>query len=188
MGILKKSADLVYTFRFLKLLVTPFDKTKAFELGLIDDKGKKLKKSETSAEKDALTPFIRMVFNIKKLIPAGKIGSYASALYLLKETFGLTNTSVDKIIVESGIDPSSLLAEQTAWFMLEDKQLSPGTYRINHTKAINATCEEVVNRHDKVRILDDSYPIGDIRGIDIYEAIHINTMQKIYVSSMELIK
>jgi hypothetical protein len=64
MGILKKSADLVYTFRFLKLLVTPFDKTKAFELGLIDDKGKKLKKSETSAEKDALTPFIRMVFNI----------------------------------------------------------------------------------------------------------------------------
>jgi hypothetical protein len=188
MGILKKSADLVYTFRFLKLLVTPFDKTTAFELGLIDDKGKKLKRAESSEEKDAMTPFMRMVFNIKKLIPAGKIGSYASALYLLKETFALSDNSIDKIIVESGTDPTSLLNEQTSWFMLENKQLSPGTYRINYPKAINSTCEEVVKFNDKVRILDDSYPIGDIRGIDIYEAVHINTMQKIYISSMELIK
>ena len=36
MGFIKKAGDLVYTFRFLALLVTPFEKTKAFELGLID--------------------------------------------------------------------------------------------------------------------------------------------------------
>ena len=40
MSILKRAADLVYTFRFLKLLVTPFNKTKAFELGIIDENGK----------------------------------------------------------------------------------------------------------------------------------------------------
>ena len=44
MGILKSAADLVYTLRFLKLLTTPFEKTKAYELGIIDDKGKELKK------------------------------------------------------------------------------------------------------------------------------------------------
>ena len=37
--------DAVIAYRVLKLLVTPFDKTKAFELGIIDDKGKVLKKS-----------------------------------------------------------------------------------------------------------------------------------------------
>ena len=37
--------DAVIAYRVLKLLVTPFDKTKAFELGIIDDKGKVLIKS-----------------------------------------------------------------------------------------------------------------------------------------------
>ena len=37
--------DAVIAYRVLKLLVTPFNKTKAFELGIIDDKGKVLKKS-----------------------------------------------------------------------------------------------------------------------------------------------
>ena len=40
MGLLKSAGDLVYTFRFLALLVTPFNKTKAFEKGIIDEKGK----------------------------------------------------------------------------------------------------------------------------------------------------
>ena len=36
--------DALIAYRVLKLLVTPFNKTKAFELGIIDDKGKVLKK------------------------------------------------------------------------------------------------------------------------------------------------
>ena len=46
--------DSVITYRILKLLVTPFDKTKAFQLGIIDSKGKELKKMRqlnTVAEK-----------------------------------------------------------------------------------------------------------------------------------------
>ena len=48
MGIVKRAADLVYTFRFLKLLVTSFENTDAYKLGLIDNKGKKLKKPKTN--------------------------------------------------------------------------------------------------------------------------------------------
>ena len=44
MGLIKSAADLAYTFRFLALLVTPFNKTKAFEKGIIDENGKRLKK------------------------------------------------------------------------------------------------------------------------------------------------
>ena len=67
MGIIKRAGDLVYTFRFLKLLVTSFKDTKAFELGLIDEKGKKQKRPDSAEERDAYTPFHRLVFNIKKL-------------------------------------------------------------------------------------------------------------------------
>ena len=42
MGILKSAADLVYTIRFLKLLVTPFEKMGAFKAGIIDKDGKKI--------------------------------------------------------------------------------------------------------------------------------------------------
>ena len=45
MGMIKRAADLVYTFRFLTLLVTPFEKTEAFKLGILDKNGKKLKKA-----------------------------------------------------------------------------------------------------------------------------------------------
>ena len=37
--------DALIAYRVLKLLVTPFNRTKAFELGIIDAKGKVLKKS-----------------------------------------------------------------------------------------------------------------------------------------------
>ena len=104
MGIVKRAADLVYTFRFLKLLVTSFESTDAFKMGLIDAKGKKLRKAETPEEKNAYTPFHRLVYNIKKLIPGGKIGSYASALYLIKEHGKMSDQSVEKVIKELGLD------------------------------------------------------------------------------------
>ena len=40
-----RAIDALITFRFLKLLVTPFNKTKAYELGIIDERGKNLIKS-----------------------------------------------------------------------------------------------------------------------------------------------
>ena len=44
MSIITRTADLFYTFRFLKILTTPFEKTDAYKLGIIDDKGKRDKK------------------------------------------------------------------------------------------------------------------------------------------------
>ena len=43
MGIIKRAGDLVYTFRFLRLLTTPFEETEAFKRGIIDKDGKRLK-------------------------------------------------------------------------------------------------------------------------------------------------
>ena len=66
--------DGLIAYRVLKLLVTPFNKTKAFEFGIIDDKGKVLKKSKQikdPKERNSYTLLIRFVFNLKRLL--GKV-------------------------------------------------------------------------------------------------------------------
>jgi hypothetical protein len=186
MGILSRAGDLVYTLRFLRLLTTPFENTTAYEMGLIDDKGKVLKKASTPEEKSAHNAFHKLVFNIKKLIPGKRFGSYAAALYLLKEKYGVSN--FEKILKESGIDTLDFMAEDSEWFVLENKQLSPGVYRVNGDKVINDTCEEVVTKRDQVRIKEDSFPIGDVLGLDIYEVTHMRTGKEIYITAGELIR
>lgn len=181
MGLLKRAGDLVYTIRFLKLLVTNFEDTEAYKLGLIDEKGKRLKKSETSAEKNAYTPFHRLVFNIKKLIPMGKIGSYASALYLIKEQYGLSERQIEEALAKSGVDLVDILSEGAEWFVTNDGQLSPGSYKLAYDK------DELVNRKDFVRVASDCYPVSSIFGINIYEVTHVRTGQKLFVSSGELL-
>jgi len=40
--------DIFVAYKFIKILTTPFDKTDAYKLGLIDEKGKILKKCSKS--------------------------------------------------------------------------------------------------------------------------------------------
>jgi|TARA_Y100000114_G_scaffold139087_1_gene142711 hypothetical protein len=81
--------DLFLVYQFIKRLSTPFENTKAYELGLIDDKGKRLKKASTRDEKNAMTYYDRLIFNLKRLIAKAGIQSrfvtFAAALFLLKE-------------------------------------------------------------------------------------------------------
>ena len=195
MGMLQRAGDLIYTFRFLTLLVTPFEKTKAFELGIIDEDGKRIKsvKLDDREKKGAYTPFHRLVFNVKKLIakaPGGKssVASYAAALYLIKEKLDLSDTSIKKIIKQTGHNPFDFLNEDSQWFLLEDYMLSPGTYRLKYDKVVNSTIEELVKAKDQIRVLPESYPVGEIFGLHIYEAEHIHTKQKVYLTIEELIR
>ena len=43
--------DALIAYRILKLLVTPFNRTKAFKMGIIDDKGKVLIKAKQFKDK-----------------------------------------------------------------------------------------------------------------------------------------
>jgi len=93
MGIIAGIGNIYFVYQFLKKLVTPFNKTDAFKLGIIDETGKILKRRrdlETSEEKDAYNLSDTLIWNIKKLmgkIPGGKsrLASYAAALWLIKE-------------------------------------------------------------------------------------------------------
>lgn len=89
-----RGADLYFVFRFLRLLTMDFKSTSAYKLGIIDEKGKALKKSNeltTVDEKAAYTMLHRLVFKIRGLLEKVPILgrsillNYAAALYLLKE-------------------------------------------------------------------------------------------------------
>ena len=202
MGIMKSAADLVYTIRFLKMLVTPFNKLGAYKHGIIDKDGKKLVKPGDAWFDDAnnrrhygnhWTSFIRLVINLKKLmakVPGGKsiIARYGAALLLIKENGNLSDKQVNMIHEETGIDILDCLVEQTQWYMLEGKQLSQGLYRSKFDSVIT-TGEEVVNRGDKIRVVENkSLPVDSVLGIDIYEGIHINTGQRFLFSTGEIEK
>ena len=41
---------------------------------------------------------------------------------------------------------------------------------------------------DQVRIDEECFPVGDVFGVDIYEATHIKTNQNIFITASELIR
>lgn len=196
MGLVKRAADLAYTFRFIRMLVMDWKNWDAYKQGIIDENGKRQKdvKLDTDEKKSAYTPFIRLAANIKRLlsnVPGGgsKLGSFAAGLFLIKENFGLTDKNLKDILDKCNIDALDILDESnTSWFMLEDKQLAPGIYRVKEPKILNKNFEEWVTPKDQIRISEESYPVGDVFGLDIYEATHMNTNQKIYVTISEIYK
>jgi hypothetical protein len=89
---MSRFVDNVLAYRILSMLVKNFKDTQAYKLGLIDDKGKNIKKPQTSKEKDAYTYLHKLVFNMKKIInrlPGGesKLKSVVTALFLIKEYY-----------------------------------------------------------------------------------------------------
>lgn len=102
---MSKTVDLFFIYSFLKRLVTPFKESDAYKLGIIDEKGNKIKDPETNKEEDAYGYLDRLVFNIKKLIekvPGGKsrLGSYAAALYLIRESANPKENYTEEELIE----------------------------------------------------------------------------------------
>jgi hypothetical protein len=113
--------DNLIAFKILYMLVTPFEKTKAYTLGIIDKDGTPLKKTKdlkTSEEKDAYTQLDKLVFSLKRLlakVPGGssQFASLVAAYYLIKEN--VYKSSVDEVefnLVLSSIENGSRLIEE----------------------------------------------------------------------------
>jgi len=63
--------DNLIAFRILRLLTQPFEETDAFRLGIIDKKGRELKRMQdlhTDAELLAYTLLHRLVYRLKRII------------------------------------------------------------------------------------------------------------------------
>ena len=86
---MSRAIDLIITYRVVKMLVTPFNKFKAYDLGIIDEKGKVLRKFKEvkGSERKHYTMLHRFVFNLKRILQkvglGSRLGSFAVALALL---------------------------------------------------------------------------------------------------------
>ncbi len=194
MSLASRAGDLFYTFRFIKILTTPWKDTDAVKLGILDERGKRVKskKIQSPEEKDAYTTFHRLAYNIKRLTTnsAGQsqMGSYAAALLLLREHYKLSDDALHKITAKAEVDYADLIKESVnQWYVLENRQLAQGLYRLREDK-LDVDMNEVGYAKDKVRVHELSFPVDQVLGYDIYQVEHVNTKRWVYVSAGELIK
>ena len=105
---MKQLADLYIIYQLVRRLTTPFDKTPAYALGIIDAKGNVLrprKELTTTKEKAAWTWLDIVLNNIKRFmsrLPGGNSRwfTYFMALYLLREPVQKLRESVNKTDIE----------------------------------------------------------------------------------------
>lgn len=193
MSILSRAADLGYAFRFLKLLTTPWNKLKAYELGIVDENGKNLKKAKelkTKEEKSAYTIFHRLVFNIKRLlgkIPGGKstLASYAAALYLIKEHTGMSEEKIEEIITKVLDDNLETDLTENQWFIKGDT-LNPGIYCLTKNIVSMNTGEEIAKKNSKIKVNEHTEPYSSFLGNNIYKVQHVLTKQELYISNEDI--
>ena len=181
--------DGLIAYRVLKLLVTPFKKSKAFQLGIIDDKGKVLIKSKdlkTSFPADngkearkSYTLLIRFVFNLKRLL--GKVGvrgplgsSAAAAIAFFREQSGeqLSDNAAQDIEREVY---KYITSEGFEFDLSENygEPLTQGTYKVKHD-IYNDEGDVVININESIEFTNTE---DCIMGYDVfkYNGVYLTT-------------
>ena len=195
-----RAIDLFVTYRFVRLLTTPFEKTDAYKLGIIDENGNRIRQPNstkpavelaTIEQKNSYTVLHKLVFNIKKIfakVPGlrTKVGTYAAALFLLKDTFkehvedpDMFEKEFMKYLKENDIEFDESISEEVIGF---GEILPKGEYVLVND-ILNKEEEELsAKKGDKVIAFDDEAPIDTVLGVEIFPVIHDKTKEKIYVS------
>ena len=203
-----RAIDLFVTYRFIKLLVTPFEKQDAYKLGIIDKSGNRTrpppsaagvkqppKKLVSTEEKAAYTILHKLVFNIKKLfqkVPGlrTKLGTYAAALFLLKDTFKESVDDADifekefmKYLKEEGFEIDDSISEEIIGF---GEVLLKGEYVLVQDILNKEEEDLTAKKDDKVAVYDDTAPIDTVLGVEIFPVVHLKSKSVIYVGLEDL--
>ena len=198
-----RAVDLFVTYRFIKLLTTPFKKTDAYKLGIIDENGHRVMKQVTRSKKEPAVPLNndetknaytilhKLIFNIKKLfarVPGlrTKVGTYAAALFLLKDTFkehvedpDMFEKEFMKYLKENNIELDREISEEVIGF---GEVLPKGEYVLKNDILNKEEEELTAKKGDKVIAFADESPVDTILGVEIFPVVHMKTQEKIYVS------
>lgn len=193
-----RAIDLFVTYRFIKLLTTPFEKTDAFKMGIIDKDGNRTdKKLYKIDERNAYTVLHKLVFNIKKIfakVPGlrTKVGTYAAALFLLKDTFKehiedpqMFEKEFLNYLKENGMELDDSIVEEVT---LDNGKLSKGIYVLTQDIVTGGEDEDEIEAitGDEVEVFEDTPPSDTILGVDVFPVIHKKTKQKIFVSAEDI--
>ena len=113
------------------------------------------------------------------------MGTYAAALFLLKDTFkehvedpDMFEKEFMKYLKEQGYEIDDSISENVIGF---GEVLPKGEYTLVND-ILNKEEEELTAKSgDKVIAYEDEAPVDTILGIDIFPVIHIKSQEKIYV-------
>ena len=129
-------ADAVIVLRILKLLTTPIEKSDAYKYGIVDKNGKKIKKPETTKERDSYSILQRLAFKLQYALgkspdrTSKKLLSLAAAMAILREHSEEQIDSYSSDDIESLLDmyevDSEVIEEST---LLEHNLVSFRTFR-----------------------------------------------------------
>jgi len=192
-----RAIDLFVAYRFLRILTTPWNEQDAYQHGIIDDNGKLLRKAnelKTEEEKKSFTLLHRLVFNLKRIlnkIPLvrSKLGTYATALFLLKQSVITDDEEADMIettfknwLIDNGyVDPEELDEEVIGI----GEKLPKGKYKLSQDIFTDKS-EIQGNKGDVVVAFSDVSPTDEILGQSIFKVVHQKSKEEIYVSLEDL--
>ena len=167
--------DALIAYRLLKLLVTPFKKTKAYQMGIIDDKGKVLIKAKQFQKsfpsnkqqeaKKAYTLLIRFIFNLKRILGKvgirGPLGSAAAAAIAFFREQNDYNPIIEKQVYKH-------IKEQGFEFDISEnygEPISHGKYIVNKD-IYDLEGDIVINRGEVIDFKEDTQ---SIMGYDVFK-------------------
>ena len=167
--------DALIAYRLLKLLITPFKKTKAYQMGIIDDKGKVLIKAKQFQKsfpsnkqqeaKKAYTLLIRFIFNLKRILGKvgirGPLGSAAAAAIAFFREQNDYNPIIEKQVYKH-------IKEQGFEFDISEnygEPISHGKYIVNKD-IYDLEGDIVINRGEVIDFKEDVQPI---MGYDVFK-------------------
>ena len=187
---MSRAIDLLITYRVIKMLVTPFEKTDAYKYGIIDKNGKVLRKNKTltiAKEKDSYTILHRFVFNLKRIInfiPGGKskLGTYAAALgLLLKEGKDINMVELERDLYKHLSENNLIKLDDDVKESVGFDYLPEGRFIIvDKLEDLNGTMTADVG--DIVYTTEDQKPFDNYFGVNLYNVINQDTKKQIIVS------
>ena len=185
-------ADTLYTYRFIRILVSKWTEMDAYKLGIIDEDGKALKKARElkGKEKDAFTTFHRLVFNIKRLLeklPFGKsrLASWSAALFLLKEHTNVQASDfMDILSDEFGIDFEDDINE--SWILIDEDQLMRGSFTLVNETLCPKSGEVIGKPGQQVVSEDNNMAVDRIGNTPIFEVKHKISGATLYVTTEDI--
>jgi len=156
-----RGIDFLITYRVVKMLVTPFEKQEAFKFGIIDEKGKVLRKYKslkTEKERKSYTLLNRFVFNLKRILQkvglGGKLGSFAVALALLikeDKSFATHKTLIESTIIKYLKDEN--LFEEMLNEVREIPEIDAEPYMVCFGMSVYEKDGELVTENDYAKTL-----------------------------------
>ena len=192
---LNEQVDMLVAYKFIKILTTDFEDTDAFKLGVIDKDGNILKKRKDlrGDERTSYTIFHTLIWNLKKLmmkVPGlkSKLGSYASALFLLKEQYNKENNRGGELLAERILESlkDKFPDSDVLFECVFETPIESGVYIA--TQEIVTPSFETINEGEVIIIGNTKQALTEMSSVPLYTAVHLDSGEEVIVSKSSIEK